>query len=97
MNVSCWRGGCSGLFSENESSRLQSPARVRCQRVNSAAYEKNSASDVRHRGDSECLFHLQRRCRERSGLFPENESSLLENHAPVRCRRVNPATDAKEF
>jgi hypothetical protein len=34
---------------------------------------------------------------ERSGLFPENESSLFENHAPVRCRRVNPATGAKEF
>jgi hypothetical protein len=37
------------------------------------------------------------RANDRSGLFPENESSLFENHAPVRCRRVNPATNAKEF
>jgi hypothetical protein len=37
------------------------------------------------------------RADDRSGLFPENESSLFENHAPVRCRRVNPATNEKEF
>jgi hypothetical protein len=37
------------------------------------------------------------RADERSGLFPKNESSLVENHAPVRCRRVNPATGTKEF
>jgi len=37
------------------------------------------------------------RAGDRSGLFPENESSLFENQVPVRCRRVNPATGAKEF
>jgi hypothetical protein len=38
--VSRPRGGCSGLFSENESSRVESHAHVRCQQVNSAAHEK---------------------------------------------------------
>jgi hypothetical protein len=38
--VSRRRRGCSGLFSENESSQVESHARVRCQRVNSAAYQK---------------------------------------------------------
>jgi hypothetical protein len=37
------------------------------------------------------------RADDRSGLFPENESRLFENHAPVRCRRVNPVTGVKEF
>jgi hypothetical protein len=37
------------------------------------------------------------RADDRSGLFPENESSLFENHPPVRCLRVNPVTGVKEF
>jgi hypothetical protein len=43
------------------------------------------------------ILNLATRADDRSGLFPENESSLFENHALVRCRRVNPATEAKEF
>jgi hypothetical protein len=60
--------------------------------------KKIPATDARHRCDSKCRFSPSAdRAGDRSGLFPENESSLFENHAPVRCRRVNPGADAKEF
>jgi hypothetical protein len=98
IGVSRPRGACSGLFSENESSRLKSPAHVRCQQVNSAAFEKIPATDLRHQCDSKCqISPPAERTDDRSGLFPENESSLLKNRAPVRCRRVNPANGRKGF
>jgi hypothetical protein len=96
--VSRPHGGCSGLFPENESSRLKSLRAFVVSGLIPQLTKKIPATDVRHRCDSKFQISPSAVCADdRSGLFPENESSLLENHAPVRCWRVNPATGAKEF